>query len=499
MNAEAGAAAADTQLTERAAFLRRLRTDPVFLARHFGTLGAALRRRLTTRVIMRLGQVHRGRKSRPEWLDVERLEVGQGTGAAARDLTLPVYSPVRGIAGDGRAPPTVAASVAPDPEDYLAEHRWGFLTQALLAGSPDWRGGLARCVRWAQSHRDKSDPAWEPYSACERVANLLVFLATMRSAPDSPAIPDPLPAFLRDSLDWILRHLEYYGPRGTNNHILNNARAVVMAAIALGEPAAVAAGLGIFRQCLPALVSGGGFLRERSSHYQLVILNWVLDAWRFLGAGEALAGESDGRRFLSEQILRMIRAAAVVAPDGTRLLSPIGDVSPDLSPGECLARLGALYPDCGLPPSTRRARSSSRTAGSVSRRASRSVLGNFPPGRFPAEFPTHGHADFTSFAWRRGGREILVDRGRYRYTADSISTFQRCAAGHNVPLVNGFAPLCESVIAEGYWWPLPYAAAQLSALVESESLVLGARRFRRGRLRSRATRDGCDSSRTRWS
>ncbi len=58
------------------------------------------------------------------------------------------------------------------------------------------------------------------------------------------------------------------------------------------------------------LVLSGGFLRERSSHYQLIVLNWVLDAWRFLAAAEG--PESEDVRFLADYAERM-RTAAVDA------------------------------------------------------------------------------------------------------------------------------------------------------------------------------------------
>ena len=35
---------------------------------------------------------------------------------------------------------------------------------------------------------------------------------------------------------------------------------------------------------LPQLVSEEGFLRERSSHYRLIVANWMLDAWHFVDA-----------------------------------------------------------------------------------------------------------------------------------------------------------------------------------------------------------------------
>ncbi|MBV9724831.1 MAG: heparinase II/III-family protein, partial [Gammaproteobacteria bacterium] len=468
--------APDTARTERAAYLRRLRTEPAFLLRHVPALSAAVLRRIRTRLTVKLSGHHQGSKLTPPWLAGGAVTQRAAHGAApVGALLLPVYALSAPTGAAGAAPPC-ASTPSADPEDYLAAHRWGALTDSLLAGTADWQEQLAACVQWLEAHRDTNDPAWEPYSCCERVANLLVFLAAMQRSPDAPAVPAQLREFLQDSLGWVVRHLEYYGPTQTNNHIINNARAIVMAAAALQDAAACATGVEILRRCLPGLITPQGFLRERSSHYQLVVLNWLLDARRFLEvAGEAA---TEARTFLSGCIERMVPAAAMLCARGARLLSVIGDVSPDLTPAQALARLRALYPEFWPP--AERAQSAALRDGWFRLDCGQStILGNFPTGPFPAAFPTHGHADSTSFTWLHQDTEILVDRGRYRYTADGISAFQKSASGHNVPLVNGFAPLCESLVSAGHWWPLPYAAAWLEASVEASEIVLNHDGFRR--------------------
>jgi len=457
----------DTAGTERQAYLRRLRTEPGFLLRHVPTLSGAVLRRIRTRLYTKLSRTHQARKSEPPWLDNAVPSVASPDAWSAGPLTLPTYASGHPVWAGASA--MVSRAKSNDPEDYLAVHRWSALINALLEGSDDWQDQLAACVRWLDDHYDRSDPAWEPYSSCERVANLLVFLAVMQKSPRAPAIPPRLAVFLQDSLAWIRQHLEYYGPARTNNHIINNARAMVMAAVALRDARACAAGIQIMRQCLPRLIMEGGFLRERSSHYQVIVLNWLLDTWQFLGAGEDAEGEA--RDFLVDYIRRMIAATAMLCERGARLLALIGDVSPDLTPAQSLARLHRLYPEF-WPPRENPPAGAIRDGWFRMVSGQSIVLGNFPPGAFPTKFPTHGHGDLTSFAWLHDGAEILVDRGRYRYTADATSAFQRSAAGHNVPLVNGFAPLCESLLAAGQWWPLPYAAARLEASVNGAEMML---------------------------
>ncbi len=471
---------------ERRAFIGRLGTEPAFFLQHARGLSLAVLRKIHSKLVATLSRKHKGRKVRPRWLDghaISGISVQAGTPDA---LTLPVYPralPTVSILTFRREDPRGADG---DPEEYLAEQRWGFLLESLLGQAVDWRGGVNECARWIENHTSKADPAWEPYSACERVANLLIFLSVMPSIVRGVESLRNIRLFLADSIQWICAHLEYYGASQTNNHILNNARALVLAGVATDNNATVQKGMMIFRNCLPALIMKGGFLRERSSHYQLVVLNWVLDAWRFIAASEGL-GSNNGE-FLKAYMERMLNAASLLCDSHGTLLSLIGDVSPDASPEQSARRLAVLYPDV-WPPSSRSQLPLEVKDGwfRISNDAA-TILGNFPAGQYPADFPTHGHCDFASFVWLHGGQEILGECGRYRYTSDAISQFQKSASGHNVPLVDGFAPLCESLLANGFWWPRPYADATLEAIEDGRELVLAHDGFARSTLVKRHSR-----------
>jgi len=325
---------------------------------------------------------------------------------------------------------------------------------------------LSEVRSWIAQNRDCHEEAWEPYSASERVANLLVWLACAGGAGDGiPAAVGDLKPFVEESLDWIAKHLEYYGERGTNNHILNNARALVMGGVAVGDDWSVRAGMRTFNEFLPRLVAKEGFLRERSSHYQLIVANWVLDTWRFVDA--RFGGDDPDTMLLKEYALRMTAAAAMLCDDRGELLGLVGDVSPDASPLLTSRRLAVLYPDIWNARSMR-ATDRALVADDWFRLddGSQTVLGNFPAGSFPPPYPTHGHGDHTGFVWRIDDVPVLVDSGRHRYTPDSVSVMQKGALGHSVPLVNGLPPLCESLLRNGLWWPRPYAAATLALSVD---------------------------------
>jgi hypothetical protein len=459
-----------TRANERREFLRRLRTQPLFLANHFGILCSAAYRKVINRVYRRYADVHRGRKHRPAWLGSES-SIGAGGEARGAFVALPRYPqtmPCRAQIIASTAVPSQGSNE--DPEAYFAESRWRFLMQEMLGAAPDWEGGIERCLQWIEAHPSKSDAGWETYSSCERVANLLVFMA---AAPLPTRKPEALPAlrsFVAESLQWVDDTLEYYGPVETNNHILNNARALVMGGVATDNPGAVRTGLRLFRQCLPEMVLRGGFLRERSSHYQLVVLNWLLDSWHFL-ASYRHADAAD-LNWLRECIAGMAEAAAMLCDDGGRLMALIGDVSPDATPEQSSDRLRALYPEWWPVARQSVAPRGIRDDWFVLAAGRARIVGNFPRGSYPPRFPTHGHCDASSFVWRSTRQDILVDPGRYRYTPDAISQFQRSAPAHNVPLINGFAPLCESLLGYGNWWPLPYANASLAMGESSDGIEL---------------------------
>jgi len=368
----------------------------------------------------------------------------------------------------------------------MAGQRWGFLTEALLAGSTDNRVAIERCMAWVESRADKSDLAWEPYSACERLTNLLVFLAAMPMAERGRFVTPRLCEFLRESVTWIFRHVEYYGRTGTNNHVLNNARALVVGGSVTGSEIAFSAGMQTFRRWLPELVSEGGFLRERSSHYQLIVLNWILDAWWFAGAARSVDGGE--ARFLEGYLDRMLPAGRMLCSHRSRLLAVIGDVSPDMDPDASIRRLALLYPQhwhAGAVPAER-----IRVVDDWFRLMDGAavVIGNFPRGRVPRSFPTHGHDDITSFAWLHGDNEVLADPGRYRYTADAVSLHQCTSDAHNLPCVDGLAPLCESLKTGAQLKPLPYAEAMLEMLVTEAGVVLAHTGFARATAVTRHTR-----------
>jgi hypothetical protein len=462
---------------ERRAFLARLRTDPIFLLQHVPALLSAVYRRMRTKAITAVASPHRGRKRWPDWVG-DRVSIGLPSRSRSLVATqLPSYPGKASRTDRNAVGESSPAQTTADAEDQFARHRWGFLLTAMFEQQVDWQQGLEQCAHWIEVNTDADQQAWEPYSAGERVANLLVFLASMPLEQRQRQLAPTLTLFLDDSIDWIYGHLEYYGFLETNNHILGNARALVIGGVARDNAAAIDAGMRIFRRWLPELIMSGGFLRERSSHYQLIILNWLMDARHFLAASSQQ--RSADAEFLRGFSVQMLSAATTMCDSRGRLLALVGDVSPDSTPGLSVDRLALLYPDSWPAPAATPPAVQIRDGWFRISTGRDEVLGNFPAGPYPPRFPTHGHGDFTSFAWNHGAAEILTDPGRYRYTPDPVSLFQASAAGHNLPTVNGLAPVCESLLLNGRWWPRPYADATLEAFERDQAVVLAHNGFGR--------------------
>ena len=147
------------------------------------------------------------------------------------------------------------------------------------------------------------------------MANLLVWLACVGAKAMTMAALDDLKLFVEESLAWIAGHLEYYGARHEQPYPQQRARPGHGAALQSGDDGVFRAGMRTFSGFFPRLVATEGFLRERSSHHQLIVANWVL-----LTPGafvHARFGGDDPRCDVPQgYALRMVAAAAMLCGRG---------------------------------------------------------------------------------------------------------------------------------------------------------------------------------------
>lgn len=453
----------DSILAERKRFLSRLKANPVYLLHHIPNFIFIVWRWGLNRLWSKVAPAHTAGKKRPPWLTKGSMLISPELDCKELFANIPQRKPasISTIFTEIKYYPDV---ISEDPEDYYLLHRWGWLLEASLKQqNHEVKKYLSD---WIDQNDNVSDPSWEPYSVCERAANLLTWLSIIPLEEREEYETESYISFLAKSLAWIYQHIEYYGEKLTNNHILNNARVLIMVGVALDYQPAVEAGLDIFRKMLPILIQPGGFLRERSSHYQLIILNWLLDALYFLQG--YYPEVSEDVILLKDTVGRMLAAASQLCDENGFLLACIGDISPDASPCQSARRLAILYPDFWP-------RIADSSSGKLDdwlwlNQEKGKVLINIPSGKMPLPYPTHGHNDITSFVWLFEKRPILIDSGRYRYTKDAISIWQKSALGHSVPLIDGLPPICESVTS-GQYVPVPYGCSKIEAMLKSHNTI----------------------------
>lgn len=404
-----------------------------------------------------VGKSHRGLKRWPEWLITVASEVNH----KQDELAFPIYLLSSRPRFVSELPQLQFAVI--DVEGYFAEHRWMNCFVAALESDDVAKAALDQSLSWIRTAPGKEDAAWETYSSCERVVNLAVMLAV------HPYIWSDLDAerkrvvanFLAESASWISSHLEYYGIARTNNHILNNARALVVVGSVLGDVLLVERGLFIFSRMAKELFQPGGFLRERSSHYQYVVSNWLLDTLHFartvpINCAQACFAISE----LEKLAVRVIAATSLLDAALEGLNTHIGDISPDNHPVATTLRLQTLYPkffsETDLYADKRQDDWLFVSTGQ------HQLLTCGMPAEYPFNYTTHGHPDLGSFIWGYSRHPILVDAGRSSYVFDEATKLQCSPIGHNVITVNGLSPLSESLLTQGLWRPSPYAKAAIN-------------------------------------
>lgn len=332
--------------------------------------------------------------------------------------------------------------VGDDIEDHFQRHRFGWIinfSDKKLASKEIVEHLLNY---WLISPPLPIAPEWESYSASERVVNLLLWMSINQSALDRSFIAKSQ-EFVAKHLQWILTHLEYYGLRRTNNHLINNARALILGGVFLDASKPADVGINILQKMIPVLVGQDGFLRERSSHYQLIFTNWVFDCLHFLKSHKfASFLQFD----LEDWARKLGLALSYLVDKNLNLASFWGDISPDITPSEAMARLTTLYPAFKSMLNEPKQGLTHLDDWCIVNFKKHTIFINFPIKSFPFSFVHHGHNDLTSFEWIYNGDRILVDSGRARYCDDEISILQIGPRGHNLLLVDGLSPLCSSFV-----------------------------------------------------
>jgi heparinase II/III-like protein len=351
-----------------------------------------------------------------------------------------------------------------DPEKMFAAHRFGWCLKPLAGGlsAPSLLtlGHLA--VEWIRVHPFGPESAgWDSYSISERIVNWIYLAARLNElhTPESAAIHRALAQSIDIHAGVLMERLELRGT-STNNHLLNNARALYLAGVFLGRGSLQELGREILRYGLREMFTPSGFLREGSSHYHILVCRSYLEVfWYALKRGDLSFVDQ-----LRDGVAAQVKCAAFLL--GHSSLPLIGDVSPDFPPdfhkgvpavGNAMLggkdpirtpddsgwhSLFGIRPDKSSPSHPRKTRDVQifDDAGyySVDWGPVKMTLYVNPLGYVPAW--SHGHADLGGFVLEWDGHPLLVDCGRSTYEANAFGRYGRSVRSHNAIAIDRHEP-----------------------------------------------------------
>lgn len=169
-----------------------------------------------------------------------------------------------------------------DIEITYALHRWSWLlmNNSEKNGLIPYNQGILLMQSWIENQMDnKVNKAWASYTVSERIANTSIYFKIYEKIDKSieeNLIPIQIKHAVLNMLGHLSKKLEYRGSY-TNNHIINNGRALYLGGITLGSEDFINLGKAIIINELNKFVTKDGFFSEGSSHYHFLFTKWILE------------------------------------------------------------------------------------------------------------------------------------------------------------------------------------------------------------------------------
>jgi hypothetical protein len=317
-----------------------------------------------------------------------------------------------------------------DVEDRCALHRFAWLSELQENASAALLEKLI--FAWIDSPppRDLED-AWNAYCITERLANWGIFLCRSRVYERWPSERrEKFVQSVRDQGEVLTNNLEYYGEALTGNHLANEGRGALWAALLTGDFHLSQVGEAILRKEYERIFQPSGMLREGSSHYQFLVTRNYLEAY-WLAPHLALP---ELRDWLAERLPKMAEACRLLRVRGAWPL--IGDLSPDCEPDWLVhvpeivdLWIGQVPPKVQTQgwagsfaeqvPPIRQEFDGVRRFDDFIRwdQGDLSLLVHVNAQGYP-NVPGHGHRDTGCPVLFYRGQPLLMDRGRFNYTPE---------------------------------------------------------------------------------
>lgn len=281
------------------------------------------------------------------------------------------------------------------------------------------------CREWIEENSPTDGVGWHPYPTSLRIANWCRLL--------DESAPCAVQESLYQQAGYLARNVETYL---SGNHLLENARALVLAGLYFGDMGEASDwlvdGLDIYRRELSVQVLPDGGHYERSPMYHAQVLVGCLDVLNVLPAEHDLCPLVRETVHEMGQFLR-----GLVHPDGD--ISLFNDAAFDGAPNpgsiaEYAGEVGGLsFNECDSDPRMERY----SETGYYVYRADHLMLVLDAGAIGPDHQPGHAHADIFSYELSIGNRRLITDSGVYEYRPGALRTYCRSTRAHNTVEVDG--------------------------------------------------------------
>ena len=268
------------------------------------------------------------------------------------------------------------------------------------------------------------------YSASERLSNLILFLCYYKY---SNFNSDFIKEIIFSHIYLIAKNIEFHG-NNTNNHIINNLRSLILASIFVGDKKLFLSSLKEFLNFYNKIFNKDGSIKEGSTHYQLIVHNWIEDIYHF-SINNNFGNDLKISNLIGKlkKNLISVRAFSSVIIDMYKIEDiTIGDISPDLSPKFIINKICQLHsfnfnsklknilsPDWAI------------------YKKNEIFFASNISSRINSHQTFHHHNDLTSFILFYKSFPVIIDLGRCDYTKNQLSMYHFSSFSHNSIFIDG--------------------------------------------------------------
>jgi hypothetical protein len=379
-----------------------------------------------------------------------------------------------------------------DVEVTCSVHRWYWLLyDKRLLDTNDTVEVIRIVKKWVNSFTNTKDSlTWHPYNVSERISSFCTFLLYKTSYDKLNKVVNgdlQLKSFFETSVYHLSNHLEYYPGGVTYNHVINDIKGILTAAIICKDDKLVEDAASLLFQELEIVIGKTGDLREGSSHYQFISTRWICELeYLFLEAGYTKLKER-----ISEYSRAMLNVCAFYLVHDKETdsfhIPLIGDVSPDFDPDWIVDYFTEINYN----------KDSSRSYGSfiINKLGYSDFINNSPVANKKiirtkemirisvydldifishsqknSFFPGHAHDDFGNYVFFINGKECIGDQGRKDYMQDIESENYVISQAHNVITIDDFPITIRE--SNRYYLPRYYQKSNVNVTISDENDII---------------------------